>query len=84
MAHCRRSTIPPHAADLLHELLAPGKKLAARGEGLTNALGTVVDAHEIGPSLTHLRAVEPKKPHEHGEDKHPKPDEHSKKHQTVA
>jgi len=76
--------IPPHAADLLHELLAPGKKLAVRGEGLTNALGTVVDAHEISASLAHLRPVEPKKPHEHAEHKHGKHDEHATKHAPAA
>jgi len=76
--------IPPHAADLLDELLAPGKKLAARGEGLTNVLGTVVDAHEIGATLAHLRPVGPKKPHEHAEDKHGKHDEHTKKHAPAA
>jgi hypothetical protein len=64
--------IPPHNADLLHELLAHGKKLAARGQGLTNALDTVVEAHEIGVSLTHLQRIEPKKPREHGEHKHGK------------
>ncbi len=33
--------IHPHAAEALNDKLAPGHKLAARGEGLTNALGTV-------------------------------------------
>ena len=53
--------MPPHAAELLHDTLAPGRKLAARGVALTNALGTVVDAHEIGVSLATLLSVEPKK-----------------------
>jgi len=53
--------LPPHAAESLHDTLAPGRKLAARGVALTNALGTVVDAHEIGVSLATLLSVEPKK-----------------------
>jgi hypothetical protein len=35
----------------MHAHLAPGKPLAARGDGVTNALGAVVDAEEIGASL---------------------------------
>jgi hypothetical protein len=53
--------MPPHAAESLRDALAPGRKLAARGVELTNALGTVVDAHEIGVSLATLLPVEPKK-----------------------
>ena len=41
----------PYAAESLHDNLAPGRKLAARGVELTDDLGTVVDAHEIGVSL---------------------------------
>ena len=40
--------MPPHTAATLHGGLAPGHKLAARGPSVTNDLGTVVDAHEIG------------------------------------
>jgi hypothetical protein len=76
--------MPPHAAESLHDLLAPGKKLAARGDGVTNALGTVVDAHEIGASLAHLKPVRPKKPHEHAGHEHHKHDEHAKKHAPAA
>jgi hypothetical protein len=72
--------IPPHAAASLPDLFTPGHKLAARGEGLTNVLGTVVAAREIGASLTTLRPVEPKKPDEHGEHKPAKPGEPPKKH----
>jgi hypothetical protein len=64
--------IAPHAAESLHDELAAGHKLAARGGRLTNALGTVIDAREIGSSLSALRSVEPKKPGEHGEHKPPK------------
>jgi hypothetical protein len=73
--------MPPHTAESLHNKLAPGHKLAARGEGLTNALGTVVAAHEIGASLSSLHPVEPKKPDEHAEHKPSKHDEPSKKHE---
>ena len=45
----------------LHDALAPGGKLAARGVELTNVLGTVVNAHEIGASLAALLPVESKK-----------------------
>ena len=76
--------MPPHAAASLYALLAPGKKLAARGDGVTNTLGTVIDAHEIGTSLAHLQPVEPKKPHEHAEDKRGKHDEPLKKHAPAA
>jgi hypothetical protein len=75
--------LPPHAAASLHDKLAPGHKLAARGASLTNALGTVVDAHEIGASLSALHAVEPKKPGEHAEHKPAKHDEKAKKHEPA-
>ncbi len=53
--------IPPHAAESLHDNLAPGRKLAARGAELANDLGTVGDAHEIRVSVAVLHPVEPKK-----------------------
>jgi hypothetical protein len=59
----------PHTAASLHGGLAPGQKLVARGPSVTNALGTVVDAHEIGASLSALRPVESKKHDEHVERK---------------
>jgi hypothetical protein len=71
--------MPPHAAESLHDKLTPGHKLAARGPRLTNALGTVVDAHEIGSSLSSLHPVEPKKHGEHGEHEPAKLDEKPKK-----
>jgi hypothetical protein len=76
--------MPPHAAEALHDRLAPGHKLAARGASVTNALGTVIDAHEIGVSLSALHPVEPKKPGEHDEHKPPKHDEKPKKHEHAA
>ena len=72
--------MPPHAGESLHDTLVAGHKLAARGGSLTNALGTVVDAHEIGLSLSALHPVEPKKPGEH---KPPKHDEKSRKHEPA-
>jgi hypothetical protein len=65
--------MPPHTAEALYDSPAPGHKLAARGEGLTNALGTVVAAKEIGASLSALHPVEPKKPGEHAEHAEHKP-----------
>jgi hypothetical protein len=52
-------------------------------------LGTVVDAHEIGASLSALHPVAPKKPGENGEhepakhDAKPKHDEKPKKHEPA-
>jgi hypothetical protein len=56
--------IPPHAAAALSDELTPGRRLAARGDGVTNPLGTVVAAKAIGASLSALQPVEPKKPPE--------------------
>ena len=75
---------PSLAAEALHDKLAPGHKLAARGESLTNALGTVVDAYQIGVSLSALHPVEPKKPGEHAEHKPAKQDERQKKHEPAV
>jgi hypothetical protein len=71
--------MPPHTAESLHDKLGPGHKLAARGESLTNALGTVVAAKEIGVSLSALHPVELNKPGEHVGHKPARPDEQSKK-----
>jgi hypothetical protein len=73
----------PRAAESLHDKLATGHKLAARGASLTNALGTVIDAQEIGLSLFTLHAVERKKPGEHGEPKPPMPEENPRKHEPA-
>ena len=53
--------MPPHAAESLQDNFAPGRKLAARVVELTNDLGAVLDAHEIGVSLAALHPVKPKK-----------------------
>ena len=70
----RRSTedgtivrMSPHAAKSPRDKLATGHKLAARGASLTNALGTVIDAHGIGLSLFALHPLERKRPDEHRE-----------------
>ena len=57
--------IPAHGAERHAPLLAPGKTLAVRGEGLVAALGTAIEAREIGPSLDDLEPLgsgKPKKP----------------------
>ena len=73
----------PHAAESLHDKLATGHKLAARGASLTNALGTVIDAQEIGLSLFTLHPVERKKPGEHGEHRPPEHEEKLRNHEPT-
>jgi hypothetical protein len=53
---------PPHEAERIARLLSPGQRFAARGPGLDSALGTVIEAHEVGPSLDDLQHLKPKKP----------------------
>ena len=64
--------MPPHAATRCNELLSLGHPLAARGERLTNALGTVINAHEFGASLGTLRSVDMKTGGKHEKSRHPK------------
>jgi len=71
--------MPPHVAAALGERLSPEHKLAARGPSLTNALGTVVDAQEIGVSLSALHALEPRKGLERKEAKSAEREEKPKK-----
>ena len=52
----------PDEAPRLKALLTPGARLSARGEGLATALGTVVEAWEIGPSAAALQPVKAKAP----------------------
>ena len=54
--------IPAHEAGRIAPLLSPGKTLAVRGEGLAAALGTVIEAREIGASKDDLQPLGPKKP----------------------
>ena len=65
--------IGPKEAEHVADLLAPGAKLAARGEGLTTKHGRVINALEIGPDPDKLKPVKKKdkKPKPgHGEDAH--------------
>lgn len=49
--------LPPDQASGLSDLLAPGKTILARGDGLRNALGTVIGARSIGPDAQHLTTI---------------------------
>ena len=66
--------IGPKEAEQFAALLAPGAKLAARGDGLTTKHGRVIHALEIGPDSDRLKPVKrpkDKKPkHGHNEDAH--------------
>ena len=75
--------MPPHVAAALGEKLSPEHKFAARGPSLTNVLGTVIEAREIGVSLSALHVLEPKKGREHGEQRSGKHDEKVKKHEPT-
>jgi hypothetical protein len=54
--------VPAHEADRIAHLVSPGQTLAVRGEGLASALGTVIEAREIGASTDDLHPFKPKKP----------------------
>lgn len=69
--------IPPHEAKECEPLLQPGARLAARGPGLSVDGATVIDAKELGVTVTSLRAMRPKKPE--GDGKRPKPHKHDGK-----
>ncbi|MBC9879585.1 hypothetical protein G8O24_19780 [Bradyrhizobium sp. INPA01-394B] len=66
--------IGPKEAEHVAALLAPGAKLAARGDGLKTKHGRVIHALEIGPDPDRLKPVKKpkdKKPrHGHDEDAH--------------
>jgi hypothetical protein len=66
--------IGPKEAEHFAALLAPGAKLAARGDGLQTRHGRVIHALEIGPDpkrLKPLKKPKDKKPkHGHDEDAH--------------
>jgi len=70
--------IPPHEAKEREMLLHPGARLGARGPGLTLDGVTVIEAKEVGTSLTALQPVKPKKPKH--DDEHPKRSKHEKGH----
>jgi hypothetical protein len=61
---------PPHEAKRLAHVLSADKKVAVRGDGLESALGTVIEARELGSSPDDLQALKHEKP------KHPKDEKH--------
>jgi hypothetical protein len=67
--------VPRHAAERFSGLLCKGKKIAARGEGVSTSFGTVVEAGEIGASTEAMKTIE-KKP-KHGPE-HKKPGHHDR------
>ncbi len=75
--------MPPHVAAAMREKLSPEHRLAARGRSLTNALGTVIDAREIGVSLSALHALEPDKGWERDGRKSPGRDDKARKAATA-
>lgn len=54
--------LPPHEAERFAALLAPGQTIAAQGDGLTTAMGRVVEVQAIGRSEAELNAVQPPGP----------------------
>jgi hypothetical protein len=67
--------LPPHEAGQLFHLIAPGRNLAVRGEGLTSELGTVIEVRQAGPSASELHPLNSKNP-KHEKPKHAKPNDH--------
>ena len=49
--------LPPDAAVNLASLLQPGKTIVAQGDGVTNAMGKVLEVREIGASRDSLTPV---------------------------
>lgn len=64
--------VGPKEAEHFAALLAPGARLAARGDGLQTRHGRVIHAQAIGPDSQRLKPVKtPKRPkHGHDEDAH--------------
>jgi hypothetical protein len=54
--------LPPPEAARLAALLNPGQAIVAQGDGLTTAMGRVVDVHAIGSSQAHLNFVQRPEP----------------------
>lgn len=64
--------VGPKEAEHFAKLLAPGAKLAARGDGLKTRHGRVIHALEIGPDPEKLKPVKKKdKKPKHDHDEHP-------------
>lgn len=64
--------IGPKEAEPVAALLAPGAKVAARGDGLQNRHGRMIHALELGPDAARLKPVRRPKPKEKDKDKQPK------------
>lgn len=71
--------VPPHEAKECEPLLKPGARLAIRGAGLRVDGVTVIDARELGASMTSLKPMKPE-----GAEKHPKPHKDGGKHPKHA
>lgn len=54
--------VPPHEAKECEPLLKPGARLAIRGAGLRVDGVTVIDARELGASMTSLKPMKPEAP----------------------
>lgn len=63
-------SVGPKEAGQIAALLAPGAKLAARGDGLQTRHGRVIHALELGPDAARLKPVRKPKPKE--KDREPK------------
>lgn len=50
--------LPPHEASRFAEFIKPGQTLFAEGNGVSNALGRVIEVNRIGPSKDRLTAVD--------------------------
>jgi hypothetical protein len=71
----RSGRFPPHAADAVEKLLAPGASVVLRGACVVTAHGTVVAIDAIGAAHDSLRPVDGKPPKPKGH-KPPKPPKH--------
>jgi hypothetical protein len=58
----RMIRIPPHEAERIANSFSAGKTIAVRGEGLATALGTVIEAREVGATNDDLQPLKPNKP----------------------
>jgi len=63
---------PHHEAPRLARFLVPGNTVAARGEGLTSSIATVIQAAQLGASLEDLVPIEHKGPERRKHFKHAK------------
>ncbi|WP_434724739.1 hypothetical protein [Mesorhizobium sp. RIZ17] len=54
--------LPPHEAQGLTALLAPGQNVVAQGDGLTTPMGRVVDVRALGQAAAALTNIQPPLP----------------------